>query len=303
MSVPAAPFDYDPAPGLDVTESSATRKDGHTVRDVSYASPLGGRVPAYLVVPDGPGPFAALVYVHHGQGNRASYLPEAEALAGAGVVSLLIDAPFLRPEYPQLYALDGQPRPVEEAARTEARLYRQLVIDTRRGIDLLTARPEIDPGRLGYVGHSLGATWGLPLAGIETRVKAYVLLAGFASLTKAYRTQDHPDIVAFRARFPSPEKFEAYLAVLAPLDGSNFIARSAPAALFFQFARQDQYISREQAEEAFREAAEPKEMAWYDCDHFFTEAPAARFDRARWLADKLGFAPLPASVEAALAVA
>ena len=41
----------------------------------------------------------------------------------------------------------------------------------------LIARDDVDPERLGYVGHSLGATWGGALAGVEKRVKAFVLMS------------------------------------------------------------------------------------------------------------------------------
>jgi dienelactone hydrolase len=34
----------------------------------------------------------------------------------------------------------------------------QIIVDLRRGLDLLVARPEVDSSRLAYGGHSLGAT-------------------------------------------------------------------------------------------------------------------------------------------------
>jgi hypothetical protein len=36
----------------------------------------------------------------------------------------------------------------------------QMVVDLRRAVDVLVARKDVDPKRIGYVGHSLGATWG-----------------------------------------------------------------------------------------------------------------------------------------------
>ena len=55
------------------------------IHDISYASPQGGRVPAYLVVPKGKGPFAAVIWGHwYQQGsaflNRKEFLDEAVAL-------------------------------------------------------------------------------------------------------------------------------------------------------------------------------------------------------------------------------
>lgn len=80
-------FEYDPQIPLDLSIAGERSGERCTVLDASYASPLGGRVPAYIVVP-GPGAgsarpkrFAGLVFLHHGQGNRTTYLAEAEALA------------------------------------------------------------------------------------------------------------------------------------------------------------------------------------------------------------------------------
>ena len=64
--------------------------------DLTYASPKGGRVTAYLVAPAGKGPFAGLVFGHWGPGNRTEFLPEATLYARAGAASLLVDYPWVR---------------------------------------------------------------------------------------------------------------------------------------------------------------------------------------------------------------
>jgi hypothetical protein len=70
----------------------------------TYVSPKGGAVPAYLVVPNGKGNFAAVIWGHwmmpnSPTANRNEFLEEAVALAPAGVVSLLMDAPYVRPDF------------------------------------------------------------------------------------------------------------------------------------------------------------------------------------------------------------
>jgi BAAT / Acyl-CoA thioester hydrolase C terminal len=45
-------------------------------------------------------------------------------------------------------------------------------------VDLLSARPEVDEQRLGYIGWSYGAAIGGLLAAVERRIKAYVLAVG-----------------------------------------------------------------------------------------------------------------------------
>ena len=44
-------FDYNQSAPLDLKESNVEERDGVKIHDISYASPMGGRVPAYLIVP------------------------------------------------------------------------------------------------------------------------------------------------------------------------------------------------------------------------------------------------------------
>jgi hypothetical protein len=100
-SCPSA-LDYDHAASLEIKETGVNRRSDVAIDDISYASPKGGRVPAYLVVPDGKGPFAAVIWGHWYWSNsefrnRREFLEEAVVLAHSGVVSLLIDGPVARP--------------------------------------------------------------------------------------------------------------------------------------------------------------------------------------------------------------
>ena len=89
-------FLYDRKMPLDVREIGVENRDGIQVHDISYVSPKGGRVTAYLVVPPGKGKFAGLIFMHMRPGSRTNFLDEALSYARMGTVSLLIDAPFSR---------------------------------------------------------------------------------------------------------------------------------------------------------------------------------------------------------------
>src|SRR6267378_6056060 len=146
-------FDYDKQAPLGVKELGVERRGDVTIHDITYASPKGGVVPAYLVVPKGKGPFAAVIWGHWYWGNspmrnRKEFLDEAVALAEAGVVSLLTDGPIARPGHVEN---KGE---LNEQGVTDLV---QQVIDMRRGVDLLLARKDVDPKRLAYVGHSYNA--------------------------------------------------------------------------------------------------------------------------------------------------
>jgi dienelactone hydrolase len=285
-------YDYDQRAPLDL-EVVATQKRGDvTVQDIAYASPMFGKVTAYLVIPPGSGPFAGLIFVHWGQGNRDEFLDEAVELAKMGVVSLSIDAPHARPDHWR-----SQDQTPEAALHADI----QLIVDIRRGIDLLTARPDVDPQRLGYVGHSLGATKGGILAAVDKRVKGYVLMGGAVSITHNYRISTNPLVVQYRESIPTQE-WEEFLAMLEPFDAIHFVGDAAPASLLFQFAHSDEFISEEEARRFEQVASEPKQTLWYDCEHAFNDE--ARRDRIAWLAAQLGLAKpatqvpdLPAATE------
>lgn len=138
---------------------------------------------------------------------------------------------------------------------------------------------------MGYVGHSYGATLGGVLAGIETRVKACVLMAGLVAHSEWWRSSDHEYYRHFREQVTAAQVDEM-VETMAPVDAIHFIGHAAPAALLFQFARHDQFVSGREALRYWRAASEPKEIRWYDTDHFFDEH--ARQDRFAWLGERIG---------------
>jgi dienelactone hydrolase len=272
-------FEYDRAAPLDFRVASEELVDGVTVQDVSYLSARKGRVPGYLVVPGGAGPFAGIVYMHWGQGDRTEFLSEALLLAKRGAISLMIDAPDNRPDLPS-YRFVADPEAEREG-------YIQLVCDLRRGLDLLAARKDVDPKRIGYVGHSLGATWGGALAGVETRFAGYVLMGGLPRLTDVLGDDSYAKLMqqAF-----SREQLERYVEVLSPINPELLVGRAAPGSILFQFARHDRFISDGSARDYVKAAGDSHPVLWYFTSHEFNDPDSPR-DRVEFLGKKLGLAP------------
>lgn len=69
-------FDYDEKISLAVEVLATHQRDGVVVEDLTYASPRGGKVPAYLIRPQGSGPFAGLIFVHWSEGDREEFVFE-----------------------------------------------------------------------------------------------------------------------------------------------------------------------------------------------------------------------------------
>ena len=280
-------FDYDAKAPLEMKVLGTEKRGEATVYDITYASPKGGLVPAYLVVPaKGKGPFAAVIWGHwywtnSEMRNRKQFLDEAVALASAGVVSLLTDGPVARPGYVADNDLLSEKRNAEKV---------QQVIDMRRGVDLLLTRKDVDPKRIAFVGHSYNATIGATLSGVDRRFKAFVLMAGSISDEVNIRMGIYEQ---FRQQV-GPEKFDAFMASHKYLDEGRFVAHAAPATVFLQYATQEPFLTPAVAREQEKIVSEPKRFKLYEAPHALNAE--ARRDRIAFLTEQLKLKPLPAKI-------
>lgn len=280
-------FDYDQRAPLEMQETSVEHRGSVTIHDISYASPKGGRVPSFLVVPDGSGPFAAVIWGHWYQDgsallNRGEFLDEAVLLASSGVVSLLTDGPIARP---------GYVRPTDPLGDAQIDYRVQQILDMRRGADLLLSRPDVDPARLAYVGHSYNATTGAFLSGIDPRFKAFVLMAGNLSDQVDLKTKLFQSI---RLQI-GPEKFDAFFLKYDWLDEGKYVSHAAPATVFLQYATKEDFLTPAVAEEYYAIISKPKSLKFYDAPHALNSE--ALRDRIAFLVKELHLkAPDPAAV-------
>jgi len=131
------------------------------------------------------------------------------------------------------------------------------IVKLRRGLDLLLALDDIDASRLGYVGHDYGAMHGIALAGVDTRVKAYVLTTPTGSCHD-WQTYFSPlrinELEEYRQRSPT-------------LDRLTYANHVTGAQLFFQFSQDDRFVSKESAKALFATTSGPKQMKMYDVLH------------------------------------
>lgn len=278
-------FAYDAKQPLETKLTLLYERNGVRTYDLLYASPKGGMVTGYLVVPSGKGPFAGIVFGHWGPGDRTEFLPEAGVYAEAGAVSVMIDNPWNRPAPWRRPQGEGLAEPEKDRES-----WIGAVVDLRRAIDLLQERPDVDRARIGYVGHSYGAQWGAVLSAIDDRVRAAVLMGGVPDSDAILVESQEPDIVRMRERYTG-EQLQRYLDVNRPLDAIRYIGHAAPTPLLFQFARHERYFGEAAMKRYAEAASEPKDIRWYDTGHDLND-PRALADRAVWLGSRLGLAPV-----------
>jgi len=272
-------FDYDPLSPLDIEVVSETELSGYTNYELTYASPKGGRVPATLLVPaELPGPFAGVILMHGLPGDRTNNALFARGLTATGTVVLMVDAPFARPENRRRV---GWPLTFSEVDRLEQI---QLMVDLRRGVDLLSAREDVDPERLAYIGYSYGAAMGGLLAGIEPRIKAFGLMVGDGGIVSHFTAADGT-LLSELDRLPD-EKSQAWLELMNPIEPIRFVGRAAPASLFFQNALQDEAVARDDALAYQAAGSQPKRVEWYQSGHLLPEEAFRRM--VDWLGGEIG---------------
>ncbi len=271
---PTPMFTYDAGAPLNIQEVGTEMRGAVTVKDIAYSGPTREKpFNAYLVVPPGEGPFPGILYAHWYEpssptSNRTEFLDEAVMMAQTyGVESLLVETMWSDPNwYRNGRTLDSD---YGDAIRQ--------VVELRRGLDVLIAQPNVEADRIAYVGHDFGAMYGALLSGEDQRAKAYVFIAG-ASDFNQWMLFGVPD------NQPGLGDYQAKMATIAP---TVFVARTAPAAILFQFGSEDGYTPQDDYMAFYNAASDPKELQVYESEHAM-DAPEIQANRITFLAARLG---------------
>ena len=120
----------------------------------------------------------------------------------------------------------------------------QSVTDLRRGVDYLLTRSEVDSKRIGLLGGSRGAWFGTLVAGLEERFSAIVLTVG-----------------------GSPSFLEPHDPIIRYTHSLNFASRISAPVLMAN-ATKEEPGRRKDAEELFNAIKSPKQIVWYDSEHY-----------------------------------
>lgn len=182
-----------PEPGsLNAELRETIPKDGYRIESWTYEVEPGDRVPALLLVPDHVNekkPAAAIAIWHQHAGQYHLGKNEPAGLAGdpmhhTGVALVKLGYVVLCPD-----ALCFEERQDPDGKLTRGNYERfeflryvvngkcmawKNILDMRRAIDFLAARPEVHAERLGCYGHSMGSTHTWLVGPHEPRLKALV---------------------------------------------------------------------------------------------------------------------------------
>jgi pimeloyl-ACP methyl ester carboxylesterase len=155
-------------------------RDGHTRRLIEYTG-ADARVPAFLLLPrlEGrpQGALPAAVAIHQDGDRKTRDIGKSEPAGRRGDADQTYGVELCQrgyavvcPDRPGFEAREHTARPAGGLAGT--------LFELHRAVDCLLAQPEVDPRRLGVIGHSAGAWLATMLAFTDQRVSAAAVSSG-----------------------------------------------------------------------------------------------------------------------------
>lgn len=278
-------------PPLDVQILETVPGKGFTRFKISFVSEAGDRVPAHLFVPDAAKlkPAAAMLALHQtttiGKDEPAGLggLPNLHyglELAERGYVVLV-------PDYPSFgdYKYDFKAGPY--ASGTMKGIFNHM-----RAVDLLQSRSEVDPERIGVIGHSLGGHNAMFVAAFDERLKVVVSSCGWTPFHDYYEGK----IAGWTSDRYMPRLRDVYKLDpdRVPFDFGEVVASFAPRGFFSNSPIGDSNFAVEGVKKGIAAAApiyrlfghrELLQARYPDCGHDFP--PEVRQEAYRFVDEML----------------
>ena len=171
----ARQFEYDPNAPLDVHGTTPEFRGPVSVNEIDFADGTGGRARATLMLPHVTAVSPGMVFMAGSNQTRSEMESEGLRYAELGIVILVLDQSQVASGRQRLWTFTSQDR--SEAIAS--------VISTRRALDVLSARADVDRARLGFFGFSYGAWLGVMADAVDGRIALTVLRSGGPQILEA----------------------------------------------------------------------------------------------------------------------
>jgi len=269
--------------------NKSTPEKSYTITKLTFDGYKGEKIPTLMSVPmNKKGQKLPVIVFLHGIGQNKSFLKEITAPFNRSGFAFVSFDQYMQGER-KLSGGSSAMASLEAFAERPAKT----INETRRLIDYLLTRPDIDPKRIYLVGASYGAIMGSTVLAKDKRLRAGIMVYGggdFNKLLDSYA--DHLGIAAalglIDSRNLNPEKpplpvltqaqerqVGMILALVKPIashflgvaDPIHYADQISPTPVYFQNGTHDVLVSAA-AGKALQDAAkEPKKITWYESDH------------------------------------
>ncbi len=290
---------------------AGTPEKGHTITGFTFDGFQGEKVPGLITMPlkKAADRLPVIIFLH-GIGQSKSSLRNITApfnQCGFAVVTF------------DQYMQGERKLPKKSPILTYLKAFQQrpakTVNETRRLVDYLLTRPDIDPQRIYLLGASYGAVMGSTVMAKDKRVRAGVLTYGggdFSKLLDSYANHiglavllhliDGKNINPEKPPLPKLTAFQEcavwpfltaiistarYFASAA--DPIRYVNQIAPTPVYFQNGKFDVMVPAKGAKALQDAAGEPKKITWYDTDHVginLEDTKHVLTDALRWLLEQ-----------------
>ncbi len=256
----AATFPYE------MTQIRTTSR--YTVSTLTFPSPIvtpdvaNNTVHAEYFRPVAPGRHPAVVVLHILGADFALSRYLAARLADQGVAALFVKLPY----YGERRGNDPNQRFLSNDIERSITAMRQGVCDVRRAAGWLASRPEIDPGKLGVTGISLGGIISATAASVDPTINRAVLLLAGGGLADIL--WEMPEGAKYRALWIASGRNKADLAALTgPLDPLTYAEGLRGKKVMMMAGTVDEVIPPSAARALWKKAGEPP-IRWFECGHY-----------------------------------
>ena len=293
-------------PPLAIQIKDSVQEEFYTRYRIHFTAAENEIVPAYLYIPKGKanGKKRPAMLALHGTGDGGKNLvdgtnpetkrPVANELAQRGYI-------VIAPDYPSM----GELKDYDFANDRYESATMQAIFNHMRCVDLLQARDDVDPERIGVIGHSLGGHNSMFVGAFDKRLKVIVSSCGWTLMD--YYNIGEEGTKRYGGRL-GPWAQDRYMPLLRdkyqldadriPFDFDGVIAALAPRAFFSNSPLNDSNFDVEGVKEGiasasevyrFLDAPENLQVRYPDAGHDFPED--IRLEAYRFIDNKLGYTP------------
>lgn len=221
-------------------------------------------VPIELFRPPGEGPFPYVIVTHIAGGDFELSRFVATTLAKGGIACTFIKLPYYGERKPPGIDIKMLQPDVEIASRS----MQQAIKDIRRVIDWIEAQPDLDKGKIGICGISLGSITGALATSIEPRLTHACLIIGGASLHDIVWESAESEAKEFRRIWSANGGTRESLGEqMKSFDPVTYSDRLKSHVVFMINASQDESVPVVSGK-ALWEAAGRQRIIWYPCGHY-----------------------------------
>ena len=260
--LPAATFGFELEPVRD--------SPGYSVAKLRFPSPIESPDPSNNTVhceyfrPKGPGKRPAVVVLHILGADFALSRYYAARLADKGVAALFLKLPYYGERRPS----GGPQRFLSNDVGRSTLSMRQGVCDVRRAAAWLADRPEVDPGKLGVTGISLGGITSALASAVDPTLNRGVFLLAGGGLDEILWGMDEPEAHRYRKQWLDSGKTRADLkALTTPLDPLTYADRLVGKKILMVAGNVDEVVPPSSARALWAASGRPP-IRWLDCGHY-----------------------------------